>query len=149
MANHAHARRLGFFAWIYALLLAAATIFGFLSFYYVYGPLLGGGDIPNLEELNKSLEGPYSFHVGLGLAFLAFTILSYLLLLLTIVLNLVLGLRLRSEKVPTGRFIVVTSIFNLISGAIAGLIVMPFGVAIFIYGLWFAINRQRITDGVG
>ncbi|MCW5958278.1 MAG: phage holin family protein [Pyrinomonadaceae bacterium] len=60
--------------------------------------------------------------------------------LTTVILNIKLGRRLRSDNPPTQRSMIVTSIFNICSFLCGGVFVLPFGAALGTYGLWFALS---------
>lgn len=53
-------------------------------------------------------------------------------------LNVKLGRMLRSSHLPTQKRVVVTSIFNICSFLCGGIFIMPFGMALGIFGIVFA-----------
>jgi len=62
--------------------------------------------------------------------------------LTNVLLNVKLGRALRSSRPPTQKRIVVTSIFNICSFLCGGVFILPFGVALGIFGIVFATSEK-------
>lgn len=62
--------------------------------------------------------------------------------LTNVLLNIKLGRRLRSNRLPTPKRVIVTSIFNLCSFMCGGVLILPFGMALGIFGIVFASSDK-------
>lgn len=63
----------------------------------------------------------------------------------SIVMNFLAGKRLRKDVPVKKGFILATSIVNLISFMCGGIFLLPFGVALGVYGIWFSSSREGIA----
>jgi hypothetical protein len=52
--------------------------------------------------------------------------------------NIRLGKRLRSQAPPSERSMIVSGILNCVSWVCGGIFLMPFGIALGVYGIWFS-----------
>jgi hypothetical protein len=68
----------------------------------------------------------------------AFFVLMGAFGLTNVLLNIKLGRMLRSKRLPTQKRVIVTSIFNLCSFLCGGVFILPFGMALGIFGIVFA-----------
>jgi hypothetical protein len=133
MKPNEHANMLSIFAWIYA------GIQGFMFlFILLYLVILGLGGVMSAVNGNEADAG------GLIVVAVIFVIIGFLALvgLATIIANIRMGRRLRGGKLPTQQSIVITSILNICSFLCGGIIALPFGTALGVYGLWFALSEQ-------
>lgn len=62
--------------------------------------------------------------------------------LTNVVLNIKLGRALRSSKLPSQKRVMVTSIFNICSFLCGGVFILPFGLALGIFGIVFATSEK-------
>jgi hypothetical protein len=62
--------------------------------------------------------------------------------LTNVILNIKLGRALRSSRPPTPKRVIVTSIFNLCSFLCGGVFILPFGMALGIFGIVFASSEK-------
>lgn len=62
--------------------------------------------------------------------------------LVCVIANFRIGRRLRSSNLPTQRSLVVMAILNFLSLFCGGLMVWPFGIALGVYEIWFAMSDQ-------
>jgi len=137
--NEARAKRFGIFCWIYAALLAMSGIGGILSLAFLLDSLResSGGRL-SFDLLLSEFSQPFSTYHYMFFAFVAYVLIAAALILISIVANIRLGARLRSGILPSGRAIVLTSIVSAVSSVFAGLVLVPFGLALCVYGIWFA-----------
>lgn len=122
--------------------MALSVVLSIASFIYFYGDWFDERMIPSFEELRNILDSPYAFHVGLFLLVLAGIVAVFVLMVVTAILDLRLGRKLRSGTAPSRRSILTVSVFNLLSGVLGGILLIPFGAAIGVYGLWFALSGR-------
>jgi len=62
--------------------------------------------------------------------------------LVNIFLNIKMGRALRGSKPPTQKRMIITSIFNICSFFCGGMLIAPFGMAIGIFGIVFAVSDK-------
>lgn len=145
MTNDDHARRLGLFLLIYASILSLSVVGSIVSFVYFYGPVIRSETIPSMEDLSNIIHSPYLFHFGFVLAFVVFLLAAFVVAVATIVMDIRLGRKLRSGLEPTCRNIVVASVFNLLSALLGGILLIPFGAALGVYGFWYAFSGRKAS----
>lgn len=126
-----HTNLLSIFAWIYAGFQGVFVVF-FLLFALLYG---GMGIAMSLTAKNSELAGLVVFAV-MVILFAAISVFG----LVCMIANIQMGRRLRSDTPPTQKRMIVTSILNFLSWACGGVFLMPFGIALGVYGLWFALS---------
>jgi len=70
--------------------------------------------------------------------------------LINVFLNIKLGRALRSSRPPSPKRVIVTSIFNLCSFICGGVFILPFGMALGIFGIVFATseNGKAYLNGI-
>lgn len=124
-----HANLLSIFAFVFAGI--QGLIFLFIALYVL---LMGGMMIAGALNSTRSDAAGMVIWIMLILLFAALASIG----LTTVISNIRLGKKLRSGFPPTKRFLVVTSILNICSFLCGGMLVLPFGTALGIYGLWFA-----------
>lgn len=144
VVNKDHSNRLGLFSWIYAGILAASLTLNIVTFIYFYGSWIGTDSIPSFGELLSVGDSPYATKMVILFLLVVFgLLLALLLMLVIIILNIRLGKALRKGPQPTHRRLVVISILNLITSVVGGFLHLPFGVALGIYGLWYAFSGSK------
>ena len=70
--------------------------------------------------------------------------------LTNVILNIKLGRALRSTTPPSSKRVIVTSIFNICSFLCGGVFILPFGMALGIFGIVFATseNGKAFLNGI-
>lgn len=131
-----HANLLSLFCWIYAGIQSLMFLFILLVVL-----MMGGMSIfAAVEGSQGSTEASIMFGV---------IALIYLFILaigaVSIVLNFLAGKRLRKNVPVKKGFILATSIMNLISFMCGGIFLLPFGVALGVYGIWFSSSAEGIA----
>lgn len=141
MKPNEHANLLSIFFWVYAviqtlMLLFIALYTGFIGYSSV---------IIAMEDRNNAPEMTTLFVI-------IFIVLVVLLLIgfTSMVLNVIIGFGLRRGRTWTSFWGKVASILSIISFVCGGILLLPFGTALGIYGLWFFFSetgRQYFQDG--
>ena len=141
MKGKEHAKLLGIFAYVFAGIQSFITMF-----FGLYVLLMGG------LGLMAALDPRGTDAGGLVMMFVFTTIFGLLCALgiASIVLNIRMGRRLRSETAPTRRSVLITSIINCCSILFGGMFSMPFGAAVGVYGIWLATSDtgKRYFEGI-
>ncbi len=131
-----HANLLSIFCWVYAgvqslmflLLLLVVLMMGGMSVFAL------------IEGSEGSTEASIMFGV---------IALIYLFILaiggVSIVMNFLAGKRLRKNAPVKKGFILAASIMNLMSFICGGIFLLPFGVALGVYGIWFSLSPEGIA----
>jgi hypothetical protein len=126
-----HANLLSIFSWILAGI--QGFMFLFLALYVVIF-----GAMTVLTFLNAKQSDPAGIAVIAGILLLVG--LLALFGLICIVANIRMGKRLRGGEPPSQRSLIGTAILNMLSFLCGGIMVMPFGIALGVYSLWFALS---------
>lgn len=141
MKGKDHANLLGLFAYIFAGFQGLITLlFG------LYLLILGGlGVMAALDSNSDDAGGLVMVFVFAGIVGVMFG-----LGLTSIIMNVKMGRRLRSDNSPTQRSVMITSILNCCSLLFGGMMSLPFGAAVGAYGIWFATSDvgKRFFGGV-
>ncbi len=129
MTAREHTNLLSIFAWVYA---AVQSIFVciYLLLILIYGGL---GIAMALDAKGNDAAGLIIF----GLFVLFFGLIA-ILGIICVISNIWLGKRLRSSRPPTQLSMIVTAIVNCISWACGGILLMPFGIGLGVYAIWFS-----------
>jgi hypothetical protein len=131
MQANEHTNLLSIFAWVYAALQGV-----FVVFYLLFGLLYGGIGIAMAFSAKRSdAAGLIIFGVIVAL-FVVICVFG----LICMIANIRMGKQLRSNVPPTQRAMKVTSILNFLSWFCGGIFLMPFGIALGAYGLWFTLS---------
>ena len=126
-----HANLIGIFSWI----LAGIQGFVFL-FFALYVVIFGGLTIAAMfGPKNQDTSGLLVLGIVVGV----FALLA-LFGLVCLIANIWIGRRLRSADPPSQRSVVVMAILNFCSFLCGGLMIWPFGIALGVYQLWFALS---------
>lgn len=150
MTRKEHAKLFGIFAWVYAGLLGFSLLAATVSLInFTYGTLGDAARLPRLDEIADSFNGPYYIYSVLVIGIVLFILLAFAFMLAALIANIRLGKKLRSQSLPTKRSIVVASALSLISSIFGGLMTLPFGSALFVYGLWFAFSGRGNEPAIG
>ena len=131
MKGKDHANLLGIFAYVFAGFQGMITLlFG------LYLLVLGGLGIMAAFNNRSDDAG------GLVMMFVFAAIIGVMfgLGLTSIIMNVKMGRRLRSESPPTQRSVMIASIINCCSLLFGGMVSLPFGAAVGAYGIWFATS---------
>lgn len=129
MTAREHANLLSIFAWVYAGIQSL-----FVGLYLLIILLYGGVGIA------MALDSKGDDAAGLVI-FAFFVLLFGLIALLGIVClisNIWFGKRLRSVFPPTQRSMILTAILNCVSWVCGGILLMPIGIGLGIYAIWFS-----------
>ena len=112
----------------------------------LYAVFMGAMLVLSLVNIPNTDAGAY---IVSGLLFLLFAVLAGFGIT-NVVLNIKLGRALRSNLLPTQKRVIVTSIFNICSFLCGGVFVLPFGMALGIFGLVFATsdNGKAFLNGL-
>ena len=141
MKGKDHANLLGIFAYVFAGFQGVITLlFG------LYLLVLGGlGVMAALDNRSGDAGGLVMLFV-----FAAIIGIMFGLGLASIILNVKMGRRLRSENPPNQRAVMIASILNCCSLLFGGMMSLPFGAAVGAYGIWFATSDvgKRFFAGV-
>lgn len=129
-----HANLLGLFFWIYSGLQALLFLFILL-----YAGFMGFLTVMVAQEGKRDSEGA----VVMLVVILAVFVVLLFIGLSSIVSNIIAGHGLRSGKPWARRWAMIASILSLFSFLCGGIFLLPFGVALGVYGLWF------LTGAVG
>ena len=138
----AHAKRLGLFAWIYSGLLVLSSVSSIAFLLSFFGDLSGTFLQSSWEDFQEAFRSPLSvWYSVMFIVILASVVGAVVFIICSIVANFRMGLKLRRMPPPTRRSVIVSSILSLISSIFGGIFLLPFGVALCIYGVWFATNK--------
>lgn len=141
MKGKEHANLIGIFAYIVAGIQSLITMF-----FGLYVLIMGGlGVMIALDGKAKDAGG-----VVMMFVFTAIFGLMCALGITSIVMNIKMGRRLRSDNPPAQRSVMITSIMSCCSVLFGGMLSGPFGAALGIYGIWFATSDvgKRYFAGV-
>lgn len=129
MTAREHTNLLSIFAWVYA---AIQSIFVciYLLLILIYGGL---GIAMALDAKGNDTAGLIMF----GFIVLLFGFVA-IMGIVCVIANIRLGKRLRSERPLTPRSMIVTAILNCVSWACGGILLMPFGIGLGVYTIWFS-----------
>lgn len=133
MERNEQANLLSIFSFIFAGIQGLALLFIGLYALMMFGVLIAG-------LLNDSRGEPGAYLVSAFIAVL-FGIMAGVGLT-NVILNIKLGRALRSRRPPTPKRVMVTSIFNLCSFLCGGVFILPFGMALGIFGIVFASSDK-------
>ena len=143
MKGKEHANLLGIFAYVFAGIQSLITMF-----FGLYVLIMGGlGVMVALDARANDAGG-----VVMMLVFTAIFGVLCALGLTSIIMNIKMGRRLRSDDPPTKRSVMITSILNCCAMLFGGMFSMPFGAAVGVYGIWFASSDvgkryfERVPD---
>ena len=129
MTAREHTNLLSIFAWVYAGIQSL-----FVGLYLLVILLYGGlGIAMALDSKSNDAAGLIIF----GFVVLFFGLIA-LMGVVCVISNIWLGKRLRSNRPPTQRSMIVTAILNCVSWACGGILLMPFGIGLGVYAIWFS-----------
>jgi hypothetical protein len=129
MTAKEHTNLLSIFAWVYA------GIQGLVVCLYLLVVLLYGG-----LGIAMAFSAKQSDAAGLivwGVMVLIFGSIA-LMGIICVISNIRLGKKLRGGTPPTSRSMIVSGILNCISWICGGVFLMPFGIGLGVYGIWFS-----------
>ena len=100
------------------------------------------------SAVNARNAGPEAYIVP-GLIAALFAVMGAIGLT-NVILNIKLGRALRSSRPPSQKRVIVTSIFNICSFLCGGVFILPFGMALGIFGIVFATsdNGKAFLSGM-
>lgn len=134
MQKNEQANLLSIFAFIFAGIQGlGALLFGLYSLF-----MIGALVVTALDP--KAISQPGMFIVP-GLFAAVFSLMT-IFGLTNIFLNIKLGRALRSVLPPSQKRVIVTSIFNICSFFCGGMLIAPFGMAVGIFGIVFAVSDK-------
>lgn len=127
-----HTNLLSIFAFVFAGIQGLMLLFFFLYLVLMFGMMV-------LTAMNARTNDAS----GVAVFAIVFLLIGALAAIgiTTVTLNIKMGKRLRSNTPPSQRSMIVASIFNICSFLCGGIFVLPFGTALGIYGLWFAMSE--------
>lgn len=131
MTAKEHTNLLSIFAWVYAGIQGLFVCL-YLLLVLVYGGL---GIAMTLSAKQSDVAGLIIW----GVVVLIFGLIA-VMGIVCVISNIWLGKKLRSGTPPTQRSMIVTAILNFVSWICGGILLMPFGIALGIYGIWFAVS---------
>ncbi len=126
-----HANLLSIFSWVYAGIQGIFVLIFFLLV-VVYGGL---GIAMAFTAKNSEAAGLVVFGF-----FVFFFGLIFLFGLICMIANIRMGRQLRGHRRPTQRSMMVVGILNCMSWVCGGIFLMPFGIALGAYGIWFGVS---------
>lgn len=129
MTAKEHTNLLSIFAWVYA------GIQGLVVCLYLLLVLVYGG-----MGIAMAFSAKQSDAAGLiiwGVLVLIFALIA-IMGIICVISNIRLGKQLRSNTPPTQRSMIISAILNFISWICGGIFLMPFGIALGVYGIWFS-----------
>lgn len=133
MERNEQANLLGIFSFIFAGIQGLA-----LLFIGLYALLMLGVLIMGVVNGPSGDAAAYIFPAFIAVLFGIMAGLG----LTNVILNLKLGRALRSNRPPTQKRVIVTSIFNICSFLCGGVFILPFGMALGIFGIVFASSEK-------
>ena len=141
MKGKEHANLLGIFAYVFA------GFQGLITFLFgLYLLVLGGLGVMATLDARSADAG------GLVMMFVITAVFAVMfgLGLTSIIMNVKMGRRLRSDIPPTQRSVMIASIVNCCSVLFGGMMSLPFGAAVGAYGIWFATSDvgKRYLAGI-
>lgn len=131
MTAKEHTNLLSIFAWVYAGIQSL-----FVCFYVLFALLYGGLGIAMAFTAKQSDVAGLIIWGVLVLIFALIAIMG----IICVISNIWLGKKLRGGTPPTQRSMLVTAILNCISWVCGGIFLMPFGIGLGVYGIWFAVS---------
>ena len=138
-----HAKRFGVFCWIYAGLITLTGIASLISLTLLLRDL--SPPTFSFESLMHEFDQPWGYYHYIAFAFFGFVIFEAALIVSAVLANFRMGSHLRKGVVVSKRSVVVTSILTALSSVFGGLLLLPIGIALGAYGIWFAM--RGIRDG--
>jgi hypothetical protein len=133
MERNETANLLGIFSFIFAGIQGLALLFVGL-----YVLMMAFVIVASLVGENSTEPGAY---IVPGVIAAVFAVMSAVGLI-NLFLNIKLGRALRSANPPSPKRVIVTSIFNLCSFLCGGVFILPFGMALGIFGIVFATSES-------
>jgi hypothetical protein len=133
MERNEQANLLSIFSFIFAGIQGMALLFIGLYALVMFGVLIVG-----LVSGPSEDAGAYIVPAFIAVLFGVMTGVG----LTNVILNIKLGRALRSSRPPTHKRVMVTSIFNLCSFLCGGVFILPFGMALGIFGIVFASSEK-------
>ena len=134
MQKNEQANLLSIFSFIFAGIQGFAVLFVGLYALIMLGVLV----ISAMDANAASDPGVFLVPGLIGVLFGAMAAFG----LTTILLNIKMGRALRSQRPPSQRRVIVTSIFNICSFFCGGMFIAPFGMAVGIFGIVFAASDK-------
>ena len=134
MPKNEQANLLSLFAFIFAGIQGLAVLLFGLYFIFMLVMLVMTAIEPNAAKEPAVLIVP-------GIFVLLFGLMS-VYGLVNVFLNIKMGRALRGTTLPTQKRMIVTSIFNICSFFCGGMFIAPFGMAIGIFGIVFAVSDK-------
>ena len=129
MTAKEHTNLLSIFAWIYAGVQGI-----FVCLYLLLVVIYGGLGIAMAFTAKQSEAAGLIMFGVFVLIFGAIAIMG----ILCMFSNIRLGKQLRGNTPPTQRSMIVSAILNLVSWVCGGIFLMPFGIGLGVYGIWFS-----------
>jgi hypothetical protein len=129
MTAKEHTNLLSIFSWVYA------GIQGLFVCLYLLLVLIYGGLGAAMAFTSKQSDAVAL--IMLGVFVLIFGLIA-ILGIICMISNIRLGKQLRGDTPPTSRTMIVSGILNLVSWVCGGILLMPFGIGLGVYGLWFS-----------
>lgn len=128
------AETLGLFFWIYSGLQAVFALF-YVAIILIYGV---SGVLMLVNARNASDAAPA---FGMIIVFVIFFAIILLLGVVSMVLNIKAGKQLRGPGIASKNAIIAASIGSIVSFICGGICILPFAVAMGVYGIWFAVSE--------
>lgn len=128
-----HANLLSIFSWIYAGVQGI-----FVALFVLIVLLYGGMGIAMAFTAKHSDLGGL---VVFGVMVLLFGFIA-VFGLICMIANIRMGKQLRGMTPPTQRSMLFTGILNCVSWFCGGIMLMPFGIALGAYGIWFGVSEK-------
>jgi hypothetical protein len=128
------AETLGLFFWIYSGLQAI-----FALFYIVIILIYGVSGVMMLVSARNTSDAAPAF--GMMMVFVIFFVVILLLGVVSMVLNIRAGKQLRGEGIASKNAIMAASIGSIVSFICGGICILPFAIAMGVYGIWFAVSE--------
>lgn len=133
MERNETANLLSIFSFIFAGIQGLA-----LLFIGLYVLMMGFVLLASIVGANNTDAGAY---IVPGFVAALFSVMAAIGLT-NVILNIKLGRMLRGNRLPTQKRVIVTSIFNICSFMCGGVFILPFGVALGIFGIIFATSDK-------
>lgn len=132
MTAKEHTNLLSIFGWVYAGIQAL-----FVCLYIILVLMYGGmGAVMAFSARQTDVA-------GMVMMFIMVVLFSLIAIvgLVCVIANIWMGKRLRGDALPTQRSMIVIGILNCISWICGGMCLMPFGIALGAYGIWFGVSE--------
>lgn len=127
-----HANLLAILSWVYAGLQT-------LTFLILLTYLLAMGGLAVFTAAQGRTED--AFAIVFWIVIIVLLAVLSAVGLASLIANIRLGRKLRGRFPPTQRTVIVTAILNFLSFLCGGIMLLPFGTALGVYGLWFALSE--------